>query len=306
MDDAPVPVTVVTGFLGAGKTTLLQQWLGAYARDEVAVIVNELGAVGIDAEMLAERARSIREITGGCACCTTHGELVRALEVFATSVPAPKRIFVETSGAASPAGVVRALLREGPAQLDGIVTVVDASRPLPDDALASEQIGYADVVVLSHVDRSSPESIAEFSTALAARNPTALVAHGENGALRESSLDELLARRIELPKEIASSNHEDAIESLALRLDGEVDDDRFGDWVEQDLARFSGRLLRIKGVLAVSGLETRMILQGVTDRLEVTFGAPFGDEPRACRLVLIGFGLERDVLAASFAATAAS
>lgn len=291
-----IPVTVVTGFLGAGKTTLLHAWLGAYVRGEVSVIVNELGAVGVDAELLAGRARAIREITGGCACCTTHDELVRALDAFVAS--RPKRIFVETSGAASPAGVVRALLRDSAARLDGIVTVVDATRWPLGGTLADEQVGYADVVVLSHVDRA--DALDEVRAAVAAKNPTALVALAERGVLRNGSLDELLARRVELPEELAPTSHDGAIETLALRIDGEVDEERFGDWVERDLAAFAGRLLRVKGVLAVAGVEPRMILQGVADRLEVTFGAPFGDEPRCCRLVVIGFGLDADALRRGF------
>src|SRR5688572_18530415 len=107
MNDA-LPVTIVTGFLGAGKTTLVNTWLGRSNRGDVAVIVNEHGDVGIDGELLAARVQTLIEVSGGCVCCTTHAELVRALDTLAASNPAPKRILIETSGAASPASVVRA------------------------------------------------------------------------------------------------------------------------------------------------------------------------------------------------------
>ena len=61
-----IPVTVVTGFLGAGKTTLVNRWLAGVPRGDIAVIVNEHGDVGIDGELLAARAQTLREITGGC------------------------------------------------------------------------------------------------------------------------------------------------------------------------------------------------------------------------------------------------
>ncbi|MBL8948288.1 MAG: GTP-binding protein, partial [Myxococcales bacterium] len=127
----PLPVTVVTGFLGAGKTTLVNAWLAGIARGDVAVIVNEHGRIGIDGELLAARARTIVEITGGCICCTTQAELVRALDELAATAAPGGRVLVETSGAASPAGVLRAIAAGGPEgtfALDGVITVVDASR----------------------------------------------------------------------------------------------------------------------------------------------------------------------------------
>src|SRR5688572_4640649 len=107
--DAPIPVTVVTGFLGAGKSTLLERWLEDLPPDETAVIVNERGDIGIDGALLAPHVRRIREITGGCICCTSQAALDAALVELADAEPAPTRILVETSGAASPAGVIRAL-----------------------------------------------------------------------------------------------------------------------------------------------------------------------------------------------------
>src|SRR6185312_6144723 len=189
--DAPVPVTVVTGFLGAGKTTLVNRWLADAPRGDVAVIVNEIGAVGIDGELLAARARELVEITGGCVCCATREELVRALgEVAARG---PSRILVETSGAASPAGVVRAVAGGTTFGLDGIVTVVDASRidiTVSQD-LAIEQLGYADVVVLSHADACDAAALGLAADMVEARNAAALIAQAPSTA----TLATLLERR---------------------------------------------------------------------------------------------------------------
>ena len=87
----------------------LCDWLEQLPRQETAVIVNERGDVGIDAELLAARVARLREITGGCVCCDTQAELQSALLELASLTPRPGRILVETSGAASPAGVIRAL-----------------------------------------------------------------------------------------------------------------------------------------------------------------------------------------------------
>ncbi len=301
-----VPVTVVTGFLGAGKTTLVNRWLADGPRGDVAVIVNEIGVVGIDGELLAARARELVEITGGCVCCSTQHELVRALEELAAR--GPERILVETSGAASPAGVIRAVAggRASDFGLDGIVTVVDASRidVLASQDLAIEQLGYADVVVLSRADACSREVVAHAAELVATYNGAALVA--------ETPSTEALATLLERRGADFGSRREPppgarvhaVYESVSLVLEGDVDGERFADFMETDLARFAGRLFRIKGILAVHGADARVIVQGVADRVEVTFGALWGPA-RGSRLVVVGFGLDRAGLERGFAACAA-
>jgi G3E family GTPase len=304
--DAPIPVTVVSGFLGAGKTTLVNRWLEGHARGEIAVVVNEHGEIGIDGALLAERVRTLIEITGGCVCCATHGELVRALAELSRKRPA--RILVETSGAASPAGVLRAIgAGDASVVLDGVVTIVDPTRiaALEEHDLAIEQIGFADVVVLSRADLCGPEELEHARATVAAWNEAAVVAASGHGSTAPT-LATLLEARTELAPRAAprAGGHRHVYESISLASDGEVDGDRFADFVEEELARFAGRILRTKGVLAVAGVDERMIVQGVADRIEITFGARWGTEPRRSRFVVIGFGLDREALAARFAACA--
>ena len=312
------PITVITGFLGAGKTTLVHRWLAEFARGEVAVVVNEQGDVGVDGELLADRVKTLVEITGGCVCCTTQGELVRALETLASQSPPFRRILVETSGAASPIGVLRALAAgggTGTLSLDGVVTVVDATRveQLAEHDLAIEQIGCADVVVLSRTDKCDTEAVARARGIVASYNGAALVvgaARGELTAPDSSTLEVLLARaHTELPKRrewpTSPSHAGRPYESVSLTIEGRVDGERFADYMETELARFSGRLFRTKGILGVDGMDQRMIVQGVADLVEITFGAPWGDVAPTSRLVVVGFALDREALAKGFAECAA-
>ena len=303
-----IPVTVVTGFLGAGKTTLLDQWLQDYRRGEAAVIVNEVGAVGIDGDVLRGRVQALVEITGGCVCCTTYPELVTALTTLAAEQP--KRIFVETSGAASPAGVVRAVHGSSEVRLDGIITVVDATaeqvpnHPFAD--LAAEQLGYADIIVLSNADCLNADALAKRSNAIGEANVTAVITSADNGVLRgHAGLNDLLQARQSdvMPSLIPVRNHQ-GIQTMVLAVDGEVDEDRFGDWIETGLSAFEGRLLRVKGILAIAGVNQRIILQGVANRMDVAQGKDWEDAARTCRLVIIGFALDEAALSRGFKACA--
>lgn len=313
--DTPIPVTVVTGFLGAGKSTLVERWLGELPPD-TAVIVNEQGAVGIDGDLLARRARRIREITGGCVCCVTHAALDRALADFAASSPPPSRILVETSGAASPAGVIRVLTRgmaRDEVRLDGVVTVIDAARA-PQRmkfGLTIEQLGFADVVAMSHADLCGDADLAALEHDLATHAPGAVIARARRGELEASGPSTLLglldARSgvLRVPPSLDRAGADHRVDAVSLVHDGELDEARFADWVEGALGAVEVRLLRIKGILAIADVEERVIVQGVSESVEVTLGAPWGDQARTSRLVVLGLDLDEAALRAGFAACTA-
>ena len=233
MSDRPIPVTVVTGFLGAGKSTLIQAWLSELPRESTAVIVNERGDVGIDGELLSAHVARLREITGGCVCCSTQAELVSALQELSQSTPRPERLLIETSGAASPAGVVRAIGVGGyGTRLDGVITVLNASRT--EEALAFgltiEQLGFADIVVLSHADMplSEPFSMAAVEHVTQQHAPAAVVVQARKGVMEHGFL-ELLAQRAETLHLPAQTSDHRAIQAVSLQADAELDDELFGE-----------------------------------------------------------------------------
>ncbi|HTV22542.1 MAG TPA: GTP-binding protein [Polyangiaceae bacterium] len=312
MFESPIAVTIVTGFLGAGKSTLLQKWLEELPRHQTAVIVNERGEVGIDGELLAARVAQLREITGGCVCCQTQAELTSALDELSSGSPRPTRIVIETSGAASPSGVIRAVgapWARDRLVLDGVITVVDvvrATRALGFD-VAVEQLGFADVVVLSHVDEAGGASgvdVDAVEQTLSRHAPAAVMVRAERGAI-ETSFLELLAQRAEALHVVPEGTGHASIEAVSLMLDGELDEEQFGDWVESALADVEARILRVKGILAMRGVEARVIVQGISEAVDVVLGAPWGDAQRTSRLVVLGLGLDAAALEAGFMRCAA-
>lgn len=132
---APIPITLITGFLGSGKTTLLLNLIPQLKQlnpnYKLALLKNEFGDVAIDSQLASTNAISgVREMLGGCICCNLVGDLGSALAELKESIPGLDRVVIETSGSAFPATLameVNRLAREtgGEYVLDGVVSVID-------------------------------------------------------------------------------------------------------------------------------------------------------------------------------------
>ena len=162
---APIPVTVLTGYLGAGKTTLLNRILSEPHGKRYAVIVNEFGEIGIDNDLIVESDEEIYEMNNGCVCCTVRGDLIRVVEGLMRRPGRFDAIIVETTGLADPVPVAQTFFMDedvrAKTKLDAVVALVDALHlpaRLKDSREAEDQIAFADVVVLNKTDLVSPRS----------------------------------------------------------------------------------------------------------------------------------------------------
>ncbi len=165
---APIPLTILTGFLGAGKTTLLNRLLRGNHGLRVAVLVNDFGAINIDAELVVDVADDVISLANGCICCSLRDDLVEAVLRAMARPERPEYILLEASGVADPAGITLAFhtprLRDR-IRLDSVTCVLDAQQvfayPNYPELLQLQlhQIAFADMVVLNKVDLATSEQL---------------------------------------------------------------------------------------------------------------------------------------------------
>ena len=175
-------IDIFSGFLGAGKTTLIKKLLKeAYKGEQVVLIENEFGEIGIDGGFLKEAGVEIREMNSGCICCSLVGDFGTALkEVIAKYEP--QRIVIEPSGVGKLSDVIKAVQKienEVEIKLNSFTTVVDATKckmyMKNFGEFFSNQIEYAGTVILSRTDKASEEKIAAALEIIRGLNQTAAV-----------------------------------------------------------------------------------------------------------------------------------
>jgi G3E family GTPase len=159
---APVPVTLLTGFLGAGKTTLLNRVLRDPGGRRIAVLVNDFGDIPVDGLLVESVDEDTITFAGGCMCCQIRDDVPQAVYRLLNRAERPDHIVVEASGIANPFDAAKPIAELAPVvEVDGVVGVVDAERLValeqPDGSidwtdLAIDHVMAADIVVLNKVD----------------------------------------------------------------------------------------------------------------------------------------------------------
>lgn len=302
-----IPVSLVTGYLGSGKTTLISRLLGHPDMGETAVIVNELGEVGIDHHLLRRVDERTVLLNSGCVCCTLRGDLADELRDLLDrsqtgEIPPFRRVVVETTGLADPTPIVNTLLSEPMLRhqysLDAVVATVDAMHGLrgPESV---KQAAVADVLVVTKVDAAEPDGV---ERELRRLNPAAEVVEASYGDVAPGRLFDRPAHD---PREVmveeAEHAHDD-VRPVCLFLDEELDWTAFGIWLTMLLQARGEDVLRVKGLLDVGGAGPLLVncVQHVVHPPEHLDAWTDGD--RRSRLVLIGRGLDAEELEASLRA----
>lgn len=200
---APIPLTLLTGFLGSGKTTLLNKLLKDPALAGTAVIINEFGEVGLDHLLVEYVSDNMMLLQSGCLCCTMRGDLIDALETLLRDLDNRRctfnRVLLETTGLADPAPVLHTAMAHPYLvmryRLDGVVATVDAingAATLDAHPESVKQAAVADRLVLTKTDMlDTPERIAARDTLLMrlrALNPAAPILDAAKGEATPAAL----------------------------------------------------------------------------------------------------------------------
>lgn len=279
-----LPVLVVTGFLGAGKTTFINQLLSQAAGRRLAAMVNDFGAINIDADLVAERSDTVLSLSNGCICCSLQGDLLRALKLLLDRTEPIDHVVIEASGIADPRGIIEALTDPvlwGNVSLDAVLTVVDAEDCLAvparmDDPLWRAQVTSADLILVTRTDVVDPARVLMQLGAITRAQllvpdkgtlPIELLlgfggSHVPHVSGAHVTADRFAAVEVVNPAPASLPAFQSAMEALAPGL------------------------LRAKGILHFEEMPGRAFLfQMVGHRATL---APFSEEEPGCRLVLIG------------------
>ena len=326
-----LPTTLITGFLGSGKTTLLNGLLAHEGMADTAVIINELGEIGLDHLLIESAFEDAVLLKSGCICCTVRGDLVDTLISLAErrargEIPEFSRVAIETTGLADPAPILHTIMAEPRLQplyrVDRVVTTVDAANALSqfdEHYEAAKQAALADRLVLTKTDLVSDEVRDTVLARLRTLNPFAPVAIVVQGEVTPDLLfaddepgPDLRRDRLAAAAALGHEHHHDdgdedhlahhhGISTVSVVRDEPVSWPRLRAWLTA-LASLKGPdLLRVKGIVNVAGRAGPVVIHGV----QHVFHPPvelktWPDADRRTRLVFITRNIKAEALAQSF------
>jgi|TARA_B100000676_G_C18029671_1_gene817822 G3E family GTPase len=308
-----IPVSIITGFLGSGKTTLLNHLVRQPRMGDTAVIVNEFGEIGIDHLLIEQAFEDTVLLENGCICCSIRGDLVDTLtdlkrKVGQGELPPFARAVVETTGLADPAPILQTLISEDRLRrdyaLDRIVSTVDAVNApgqLETFGEAVKQVAVADSLLITKSDLANG-GVSALQHRLGEINANAPIAAIEHGKADPSVLFSGTTAQREFSDwfDHAHDHHHDAesgINSFAIVIDDPLPWAAVKAWLETVASLRGCDLLRVKGLLNISGRSGPVVVHGV----QHVFHTPvelreWPDAARTTRIVFITRGLERTAL----------
>ncbi len=270
-----VAVDILTGFLGSGKTTLLRHVLQHGLRGKpVAVVMNEIGEVGIDGTVITglSNVEKMVELSSGCICCQIDDYKFDLAIQEIVETAKPHLIVIESTGLADPEPLAYRVKTAG-LGLDAVITVVDAAnagRHLRETEVARAQIEAADFLVLNKLDLVDQAAARRLEKRLARMNPRAERLRTVRGAVDSDLLfatGVAAYRERARPRAQSDHLHADAISSFLYRTARPL--------AQADFERLLGRLprdiLRAKGIVRFAGRDWHCLFNFTCGRHELTW-----------------------------------
>ena len=210
-----VKIDIISGFLGAGKTTLIKKLLkDGFQGEQVVLIENEFGEIGIDGGFLKEAGIQIREMNSGCICCSLVGDFGTSLKEVVTKYD-PDRILIEPSGVGKLSDVIKAVQGvqdEVDIKLNSYTTVVDAKKckmyMKNFGEFFDNQIQYAGAIIMSRTDIASEKKVHESLELLRSLNKDAAIITTPIENLDGKKLVEVMEHPVSLEQEMLEEEHE--------------------------------------------------------------------------------------------------
>ena len=210
-----VKIDIISGFLGAGKTTLIKKLLkDGFQGEQVVLIENEFGEIGIDGGFLKEAGIQIREMNSGCICCSLVGDFGTSLKEVVTKYD-PDRILIEPSGVGKLSDVIKAVQGvqdEVDIKLNSYTTVVDAKKckmyMKNFGEFFDNQIQYAGAIIMSRTDIASEKKVQESLELLRSLNKDAAIITTPIENLDGKKLVEVMKHPVSLEQEMLEEEHE--------------------------------------------------------------------------------------------------
>jgi G3E family GTPase len=300
----PIPVSILTGFLGAGKTTLLNYILKQQHGYKFAVIINEVGKIGVDGQLVERQQEEIVEMSNGCLCCTVRKDLVRGVQNLLKK-GGFDYLLIETTGIAEPGPIAQTFLNIPALQqlvrMDSIITVVDAEqiqKQLVEAETAVEQVRMADFLLLNKTDLVGEPELLEAEAKIRELNPHATLFRTSQSEVNLKELLDMHAFDVDQkltvdPKFLdeLSQRHHHEINSISFEFDRPFSVEALELFVQELSDR--EKIYRSKGFLWIKGNPRRAVFHGVNNRFTLLWDRLWEkDEPRSSQLVFIGKGLE--------------